>query len=41
MSSDRQKALEAGCDEYETKPVEFLRLLAKIQSMLGAGGERQ
>ena len=34
MSSDRQKALEAGCDEYETKPVEFLRLLAKIEAML-------
>jgi two-component system, cell cycle response regulator DivK len=34
MSSDRQKALEAGCDEYETKPVEFPRLLAKIQAML-------
>jgi CheY-like chemotaxis protein len=36
MSSDRQKALEAGCDEYETKPVEFRRLLAKIQAMLRA-----
>jgi two-component system, cell cycle response regulator DivK len=36
MSSDRQKALEAGCDEYETKPVEFPRLLAKIQAMLQA-----
>jgi CheY-like chemotaxis protein len=34
MSSDRQKALEAGCDEYETKPVEFPRLLAKIRAML-------
>ena len=34
MAGDRQKALEAGCDDYETKPVEFARLLAKIQSLL-------
>jgi CheY-like chemotaxis protein len=34
MTSDRQKALEAGCDDYDTKPVEFQRLLAKIQAML-------
>ncbi|HEY1305437.1 MAG TPA: response regulator [Vicinamibacterales bacterium] len=34
MSSDRQKALEAGCDDYDTKPVEFQRLLLKIQTML-------
>jgi CheY-like chemotaxis protein len=35
MAGDREKALEAGCDDYETKPVEFARLLAKIQSLLG------
>jgi two-component system, cell cycle response regulator DivK len=35
MASDRQKALEAGCDAYETKPVEFERLLKAIGSMLG------
>jgi CheY-like chemotaxis protein len=35
MSGDREKALEAGCDEYDTKPVEFKRLLEKINSMLG------
>ena len=35
MVSDRKRALDAGCDEYETKPVEFARLLAKIQAMLG------
>jgi two-component system cell cycle response regulator DivK len=34
MVSDRQKALEAGCDDYETKPVEFQRLLSKIQALL-------
>jgi two-component system, cell cycle response regulator DivK len=34
MTSDRQKALEAGCDDYDTKPVEFQRLLLKIQTML-------
>jgi CheY-like chemotaxis protein len=34
MAGDREKALEAGCDEYDTKPVEFSRLLAKIQSLL-------
>jgi CheY-like chemotaxis protein len=34
MSGDREKALQAGCDEYDTKPVEFARLLAKIESIL-------
>jgi len=36
MAGDRDKALAAGCDEYETKPVEFLRLLEKIQQFLPA-----
>lgn len=35
MVGDRQKALEAGCDEYDTKPVELPRLLGKIRSLLG------
>lgn len=35
MAGDRNKALEAGCDEYDTKPVEFKRLLGKIESFLG------
>ena len=35
MSSDREKALEAGCDDYDTKPVELSRLLEKIESLLG------
>jgi CheY-like chemotaxis protein len=34
MAGDREKALEAGCDEYETKPVEFQRLLNKIEAIL-------
>ena len=34
MSSDRDKALEAGCDDYDTKPVELLRLLEKIETLL-------
>jgi CheY-like chemotaxis protein len=36
MSSDREKALEAGCDDYDTKPVELPRLLAKIEALLPA-----
>ena len=35
MTSDREKAFEAGCSDFETKPVEFPRLLAKIESYLG------
>ena len=34
MSSDREKALEAGCDDYDTKPVELPRLLGKIETLL-------
>ena len=34
MAGDEQKALEAGCDEYDTKPVEFKRLLEKINTFL-------
>ena len=39
MGGDREKALEAGCDEYETKPVEFKRLLEKINQFLNETGE--
>ena len=35
MSDDRDKALAAGCDDYDTKPVELPRLLAKIEALLG------
>jgi two-component system cell cycle response regulator DivK len=34
MTGDRDKALEAGCDDYDTKPVELPRLLEKIQALL-------
>ncbi len=35
MSGDRDKALEAGCDDYDTKPIELERLLAKIEALIG------
>ena len=38
MSSDRQRCMEAGCDDYDTKPVDFQRLTAKFQAALQAGG---
>ena len=34
MANDRAKALEAGCDDYDTKPIELSRLLAKIEALL-------
>lgn len=34
MMSDRERAFEAGCDDFDTKPVEFSRLLGKIESIL-------
>ena len=35
MASDRDRALEAGCDDYDTKPIELSRLLEKIDALLG------
>ena len=38
MAGDREKALEAGADDYDTKPVEFVRLLEKIDVLIHKGG---
>ncbi len=38
MSTDRTQALEAGCDDYDVKPVELARLLGKIRALLPPGG---
>jgi CheY-like chemotaxis protein len=39
MTEDRAKAMDAGCDDYDTKPVDFARLLEKIQAQLAKRGE--
>jgi CheY-like chemotaxis protein len=39
MATDREKALEAGCDDYDTKPIELQRLLGKIETLLAAAGQ--
>ena len=36
MATDREKALQAGCDDYDTKPIELPRLLGKIEKLLGS-----
>jgi DNA-binding response OmpR family regulator len=35
MAGDREKGIEAGCDDFDTKPVELPRLLGKIEALLG------
>ena len=40
MSTDRDKALDAGCDDYDTKPIELPRLLGKVEALLPAGVAR-
>jgi len=35
MAGDRERAMEAGCDDYDVKPIEFDRLLAKMEALLG------
>jgi CheY-like chemotaxis protein len=35
MAGDRERALQAGCDDYDTKPIELPRLLGKIEALLG------
>ena len=37
MATDRDRCLEAGCDDYDTKPIELGRLLEKIERLLGTG----
>jgi CheY-like chemotaxis protein len=39
MATDRDKALEAGCDDYDTKPIELQRLLGKIKTLLAPAGQ--
>jgi CheY-like chemotaxis protein len=38
MAQDREEAMAAGCDDFDTKPVELPRLLEKINALLGNGG---
>lgn len=41
MSDDRERAMEARCDEYDTKPVDLTRLLDKIQTLLDKAASRK
>jgi CheY-like chemotaxis protein len=40
IAGEREKALDAGCDEYESKPVDFNRLLEKISRFVKLSGSR-
>ena len=37
MTGDRERAIEAGCDDYDTKPIDFPRLLEKIEALIARG----
>jgi two-component system cell cycle response regulator DivK len=37
LQGEREKALDAGCDDFDTKPVEFARLMSKIEFFVGKG----
>ena len=41
MSGDRERALEAGCDDYETKPIDLDSLLGKMNALMEARGRRR
>jgi two-component system, cell cycle response regulator DivK len=41
MSTDRDRALEAGCDDYDTKPIDLPRLLGKIEQLLAGPADRR
>ena len=41
MASDRESAIEAGCDDYDTKPLEFSRLIGKIHALLPEGSSNE
>jgi CheY-like chemotaxis protein len=40
MVSDRDKAIEAGCDDYDTKPIDIVRLIEKIETLTACRAER-
>jgi two-component system cell cycle response regulator DivK len=39
MAGDRERALAAGCDDFDTKPIEFSRLVGKIETLLGRAAD--
>jgi len=39
LPADRERAMEAGCDAYQSKPIEFADLLSKIEQFSGKGGQ--